>query len=181
MKVINVLLILMLVAIPLAIATDPELPEECDGADVQISDDMWVVGDGCHHSGHIYDSRNFDAVEPGFYRLIVESERGVSGPQFGESFVMAVNGVPTPESLDDADYNAHTVRVEDMGVYELQAGDNLLEMFTITTCPPHNDPASVDATHSCFWKEGDIPVFPGFSIVVALVVALAGVFLLRKR
>ncbi|MFH1916656.1 MAG: hypothetical protein ABIJ21_05300 [Nanoarchaeota archaeon] len=176
--------ILAMLLVPLAFAFETDLPQECEGADIILGDgtqQMWVVGENCHHSGHIYDSMDFDHDQAAQYRMFVQSVRGLSGPQAAEKFMLAVNGAYTPESPDDADPNAVTIRTEDMGLYSLTEGENLIEMFTTAQCPPDGDIGSVDVHYICFWHEEEVPEFPAYAYGLIGVSAIAGIFLLRRR
>ncbi|MBU1198278.1 MAG: DUF4215 domain-containing protein [Nanoarchaeota archaeon] len=129
----------------------------CVGADYIRTVDLMVVGKNCHSSNQISDSVTVSIPVPGKYRVEAQVWRGAPGQcQTNEDFYLKINGATGPESRDDSNPCAISVRLESMGEFSFNSGLNVVNMHTASTCPPDIHPNSVEVKKLCFYKK-DIP------------------------
>ena len=158
----------------------------CEGADFVVETDLGVTGVDCHWKGQTYDSEDVSIPEDGTWTIKGLVERGSPSDlpdhcQSGERFHIGVDGLSGPIVEDDPDPCAITLTEEYLGTFPMEAGTEKINMYTDATCPPYTEAESVHVDTLCFYKEGDIPEFGAIAASVALIGAIAGFFILRKR
>ena len=123
----------------------------CEGADFVVPVDMDVQGNGC--GTPTQDSTSINVATPGRYNLKGLVERGSSSQcQTNEDFFLEVNGETGPETEDDADPCAITERIDDLGSFNFNSGDNVVIMHTAAQCPPDTTANSVYLKEICFYS-----------------------------
>ena len=130
--------------------------DSCEGADFSISVNMSVVGEKCHSSNKINDSKIINIPSAGEYSVLGLVSRGNPGQcQTNEDFRLIIKKELGPETHDDADACAISSRYEYLGDFDFLKGDNELLMRTVAICPPDNSPNSVRVNEFCLFKNLD--------------------------
>ncbi len=130
-----------------------EVPD-CIGADYVYNVDLGVCGDGCHSTCSPQDTVSINVPVGGAYSIIGQVWRGNPGQcQTNEDFYLGVNGDTGPETEDDADPCAITVRLDDLGDFTFNSGTNSVIMHTASECPPDCQANSVVVKKLCLYAE----------------------------
>jgi len=152
MKKISILLTI-LIALPLVLANGVG----CEGADLVLDVDIWVVGENCHNSGRISDSVTESVPKAGTVDIIGIANRGNPGQcQTNEAFYLEINGKDGPVAKDDNNPCLESVRVDNLGEFDFNEGNNEIFMHTASKCPPDTHVNSVDVSRLCIYYK-DIP------------------------
>jgi cysteine-rich repeat protein len=128
-----------------------EIPD-CVDADYEYNVNMSVVGENCHPSNHTIDSTLINVPLGARYSVEGEVWRGNPGQcQTNEDFYLEVNSELGPETSDDADPCAISVRLDFLGEFNFTSGLNNIKMHTASTCPPDTHANSVDLKKLCLF------------------------------
>lgn len=159
----------------------PKQEEFCKNADAVIPVDLSVVGEDCHWSNKISDTENINIPQADNYYVTGIVERGNPGQcQTKEEFTLEMNGQTGPVAQDDADPCIITTREQYVGTFDLDAGNQPVNMRTAAKCPPDETPNSVKVTALCLYNsDNDVPEFG--LIGAALAVAAIGGFVIFRR
>ena len=112
--------------------------------------DMSVVGLNCDNSWKIVDYETVSAPLEGIYRVTGEVHRGFPGQcQANEDFYLRIHGENGPETEDDANPCAVSVRWDYLGDFHLNQGSNTIAMITAAQCPPDTTANSVELERIC--------------------------------
>ena len=142
---------------PTLVENSPECePGSCVGADYEYDVDMWVVGENCHGSKHYNDTAAIDVPLKAAYLVKGEVHRGsIRHCQANEDFYIEIDGQIGPETEDDIDPCAISVRIDEFGEFNLTSGMNDVIMHTAAACPPDNSANSVDLKKICLYRIGE--------------------------
>lgn len=158
----------------------------CEGADFIVQTDLDVAGDGCHWKGQISDSEEIYFPSSATYTIRGIAERGSPSDfpdycQDQERFHIEVNGQSGPIVEDDPESCAITLTEEYLGTFQIEEGIQTVNMYTDAECPPDKEANSVHVDTLCFYEDGEIPEFGAIAASVALIGAIAGFFILRRK
>lgn len=161
----------------------PPREDHCKDAEFVVSTQMWVTGDGCHHSGQTQDTILIDIPETKKYYVTGSVYRGNADQcQPSEEFYVEMNGQTGPVVEDEADPCSPPMTTEEyLGTFDLEAGQEMLYMNTAAKCPPDTSANSVDLTQICFYDDEEIPEFGAIAASIALIGAVAGFFIFRRK
>ncbi|UCD02824.1 MAG: hypothetical protein JSV63_03510 [Candidatus Aenigmatarchaeota archaeon] len=149
--------------------------------EITFDDDLWVVGDGCHHSGRVVDSAVISVEFAGPYDVYVYAIRAACQPQ--EDYYVSVNGVDGPVSLDDAVACTDSERLDYVGEFPFNSGNNTLYLNTASECPPDETPNSVHTHRICLdYDPPGAPEFPITGLSVLVMAFIPGIaYIARKK
>jgi len=154
----------------------------CDGADLIFPTDMWVTGVNCHQDGQVTDSEIIDVPVEGRHNVYGVVHRGNPGQcQTNEDFYLEVNSEFGPETEDDLDPCAQTIREDYLGEFYFDPGENEVIMHTASICPPDVHPNSVDIRDICVYYGEEIPEFSALTGGIATILSIGLILLFRKR
>lgn len=168
--------ILLLLLVPIAMACD------CPDADLVYEVDMGVVGIDCMNIAKPSETIDIDVPVPGTHTVKGVVLRGNPGQcQTNEDFYLIVNGVSGPETEDDADPCAQTVRLDELGSFSFINGTNTVTMHTAAQCPPDTSANSVHLQKLCiYYGDNDVPEFGLVGLALAAIGA-TGLILWKRR
>ena len=131
---------------------------------IELGSDFGVCGKDCFHgkkSDCPPEKKAFITVsKAGRYTVHGVAVRGQpdrSQAQKYENYYIEINGQEgVKEERDDTDPYAYSVRLEYLGDFNMRAGNNLLVMHTLTTCPPAESANSVSLRKLCLKLKSEI-------------------------
>jgi cysteine-rich repeat protein len=126
----------------------------CLNADYKYEDlGMGVCGLNCLAGAPSVDNTSINVLLEGNYMVVGQVWRGgINHTQTNEDFYLEINGESGPETEDDLDPSAMTTRMEILGNFSFNSGENDVFMHSASECPPDTSANSVELEILCLYS-----------------------------